>query len=97
MTLCSKTETSLLDSCSETCISVHKLFLKTYFTLILYIVAFCQLFIKDVMDDGYIPSITVADLGRATTPPLGRRAILMHRSREEMANSIQSFSHTIQE
>ena len=25
-------------------------FLKTYFTLIMYIVAFCQLFIKDMMD-----------------------------------------------
>jgi len=38
-------ETSLLDSCSKTCISLHKLI----FTLILYIVAFCQLFIKDMM------------------------------------------------
>jgi len=32
-------------------------FLKTYFTLILYIVAFCQLFIKDMMD-GWIAFIT---------------------------------------
>jgi len=39
-------ETSSLDSCSKTCISVHKLLKKTYFTLILYTVAFCQLFIK---------------------------------------------------
>jgi len=39
-------ETSLLDSCSKTCISVHKLILK----LILYTVAFCQLFIKAMMD-----------------------------------------------
>ena len=27
---------------------------KTYFTLILYIVAFCQLFIKDMMDNGWM-------------------------------------------
>ena len=42
-------ETSLLDSCLKTCISLHKLILNL-FTLILYIVAFCQLFIKDMMD-----------------------------------------------
>ena len=49
-------ETSLLDSCSKTCVSLHKLF-KTNFTLILYTVAFCQLFIKDTMDgwmDGWM-------------------------------------------
>jgi len=41
---------TILDSCSKTCISLHKLFLKTYFTLILYTVAYSQLFIKDMMD-----------------------------------------------
>jgi len=31
-------------------INININFLKTYFTLIMYIVAFCQLFIKDMMD-----------------------------------------------
>jgi len=43
-----------------------------------------------------LPSITVADLGRGHNPALweGQGRVLMHRSREEMPNSIQSFSHT---
>jgi len=41
-------ETTLQDSCSKTWISSYKRF-KTHFTLILYTVALCQLFIKDMM------------------------------------------------
>jgi len=60
-------ETSLLDSCSKTCISLHKLYLNLFYShnVHWYTVAFCQLFNKDMMDgwmdgwmDGKVPLLS---------------------------------------